>query len=324
MKLMLEMDIPQPERKITYKDGLLLMGSCFTENVGKALDGAKFSVMNNPAGIVFDPLSLAAHLDDFISGKRYTEDDLFLSNEVWKSWLHHSDLSSTERGEALRLINESTANASQFLSNSSWVVITLGTAYSYRHIEKQIDVANCHKAPSQWFEKRLLSTDEIFSSLKAALEKLFGVHEKINVVLTVSPVRHVRDGVVENSRSKARLLEAVHLLTEHFERCMYFPSYELVLDVLRDYRFFDADLVHPNKLATQYVFERFCSAYMDDETLWLMEEIRKVTAALSHRPQHPATNQHRQFLQTQLQKVKELQQKLPALDWKKELEYFSS
>jgi hypothetical protein len=324
MKLMLDIDIPKPVRKITYNDRLMLIGSCFTGNVGRALEEAKFDTLHNPAGIVFDPLSAAKHLHDLIEKRIYSERDIFQLNDLWSSWHHHSEFSSVSKAEALSNINKAIERGVDHLAKTSWLMITLGTSYSYQLREKSmLPVANCHKAPSQWFDKRLLTVDEIISAFEPIVAKLFENNKDLNIVFTVSPVRHVRDGVIENNRSKARLIEAVHLLTEKYDRCTYFPAYELVIDVLRDYRFYDADLVHPNYLATQYVFDAFCSSYMDASTLSLMDEIRKLVLAKQHRPLHPGTSQYKQFLSSQLQRTKELQARLPLLDWNEELDHFS-
>lgn len=324
VKLMLDIDIPAPPAKISYSDKLLLAGSCFTRNVGKALEEAKFSSVYNPTGILFDPLSVARHIGDMVDGKVYSEEDLFRHDELWKSWLHHSEFSAVEKKDALHHLNAAVKRGSDHLTQSSWLLITLGTAFSYRLSENNMPVANCHKAPSQWFTKHLLEIDEIYASLNEMLEKLFSFNKDLNIVFTVSPVRHVRDGVIENNRSKARLIEAVHQLVEQNARCVYFPAYELVIDVLRDHRFYDTDLVHPNHVATQYVFEVFRDHYMDEGTRALMEEVRKIAMARQHRPQHPGTAQYKKFLETHLAKTKELREKLPMADWTRELEYFGS
>lgn len=324
MKFTIDINIPEPVRKITYNDHILLIGSCFTGNIGNALREAKFKALYNPAGIVFDPLSTVKHVDDLLNARSYTEHDLFHHNELYASWHHHTEFSSTSPGGALDKINAAVSQGAEFLDKSSWIFITLGTAYSYQLHENGLPVANCHKAPSQWFNKKMLSSQEIIYAFEPILKKLVTKNARLNIVFTVSPVRHVRDGVIENNRSKARLLEAVHTLVERHEQCIYFPAYELVLDVLRDYRFYDTDLVHPNSLATQFVFETFCDHYLDTPAQALMEEVKKVRSAFHHRPLHPHTQQHKQFLSAHLEKTKQLQKKLPMLDWLEELNYFSS
>lgn len=320
---MLDIDIPRPPRTVSYHDHMLMMGSCFTGNVGKALQDAKFSVLYNPTGILFDPLSVARHLDDLLEKRKYPDSDLFELNEVWSSWHHHSEFSSVDRSEALCKINSAIERGAAMLEKSSWLFITTGTAFYYELSNKGIAVTNCHKAPSSWFDKRLLSVEQICAALGRAIDKLLERNKDINIVFTVSPVRHVRDGVIESNRSKARLIEAAHALTEKYSQAVYFPAYELVIDVLRDYRYYDADLVHPNAIATEHVFRSFCESYMDAATLDMMEEIRKIASAKGHRPQHPGTQQHREFLAAYLKRTKEMQAKLPMADWRAELGYFS-
>lgn len=324
MKLMIDIDIPRPGATIAYDDHLLLIGSCFTTNVGKTLKDDRFSVVFNPTGIVFDPLSAARHIDDMMNGRNYSAADLFELNGLWSSWAHHSEFSSVSRDEALASINAAVAKGNAALKKSTWLMITLGTSFIYSLSKERMPVTNCHKAPRGWFDKRMLDAGEAYDALHPLLQKLFAMNEKMNVVLTVSPVRHIRDGVAENNRSKARLIEAVHRLAEDHDRCHYFPAYELVIDVLRDYRFYEEDLVHPNHLATQYVFDSFCANYMSDQTRSLVNEVRRITTARQHRPLHPSTGQHKQFLDTYLEKVKEMQVKLPMIDWSSELDYFSN
>ena len=183
--------------------------------------------------------------------------------------------------------------------------------------------ANCHRAPAQWFNKHLLSIAEIISILDNTYHQLLQFNPKLNIIFTVSPVRHIRDGVIENNRSKARLLESVHHLVNKFNRLHYFPAYELVIDVLRDYRFYDTDLVHPNYMATEFVLEKFAKTCIDEETQQLMQEVKKIMIARKHKAFQPETKAHLQFLHTHFEKAKQLQEKYPFLDLKEELIYFS-
>ena len=185
-----------------------------------------------------------------MENRKATENDLFLLNELWQSWQHHSRYSGTDRDEVLARINNTRQQAHAFLKKANWLIITLGTSFSYRLVENQSPVANCHRAPSAWFNKHMMGIEETIVALDTMLYRLFQFNPQINIIFTVSPVRHIRDGITENNRSKARLLEAVHHLVNKFSRLYYFPSYELVIDVLRDYRFYDIDLVHPNYQAT--------------------------------------------------------------------------
>jgi hypothetical protein len=257
-------------------------------------------------------------------------------NEVWHSWHHHSRFSNIDKQECLRIINESQRRAHQFLKETDWIIITLGSSFSYR-LTKLADtskatpldgfgeaVANCHRAPAQWFDKHFLEIDEIISALDSCVTHLVQFNPKLKIVFTVSPVRHIRDGVIDNNRSKARLIESVHHLVNKYDQLYYFPAYELVIDVLRDYRFYDADLVHPNYMATEFVLEKFSETCIDDESLQLMEEVRKIVIAAKHKPFQPDTKAHHQFLKNHYEKAKTLSCTYPFLDFKKELNYFSS
>ena len=185
-------------------------------------------------------------------------------------------------------------------------------------------VANCHRAPAQLFHKHLLSIAEIITALDNCLHQLFYFNKKIKILFTISPVRHLRDGLVENNRSKARLIEAVHHLVSKFDRLWYFPAYELVIDVLRDYRFYDIDLAHPNYQATEFVFEKFTSHYFNADSQALMEEIRKIVTARKHKPSQPDTRAHQAFLRAHLQKAQSLQEKYKNLDFQDEIKYFET
>ncbi|MGZ8559388.1 MAG: GSCFA domain-containing protein [Chitinophagaceae bacterium] len=332
MDFMLNFEPKKIAKLINYRDKLLLMGSCFTEHIGNALHESKFSLLQNPNGILFDPLSVCNSLISYIHNKQYKESDLFLLNEVWNSWQHHSRFSHIDRVECLRIINESQQKAHDFLKKADWVIITLGTSFSYRltrplqPVEREPggEVANCHRAPAQWFSKHLLSIQEIIEALDLCLHQLFQFHPRLQIIFTISPVRHIRDGVIDNNRSKARLIEAVHHIVNKFDKLHYFPAYEIVIDILRDYRFYDIDLVHPNYMATDFVLQKFAASCLDDEAKQLMEELKKISIARRHKAFQPTTIAHKQFLQSSAEKTKELQKKYPFLDLKEELEYFNS
>jgi len=324
MKLMLDVDIKSPSEKITYSDKIFIIGSCFTEHIGRRLEELKFRVVQNPNGILFDPLSVTKSLNSYVDLKAYEQKDLFYLNELWQSWNHHSMFSGTNSESVLLNINISQRKAHEHLKQSSWLIITLGSSFSYQlQEEENLPVANCHRAPGQWFKKHLLSTEETVAVLTETIEKLKAFNPALNIIFTISPVRHIRDGVVENNRSKARLIEAVHELVDKYEHCWYFPAYELVIDILRDYRFYDVDLVHPNYAATEFVFEKFEESFIEEETRKLMEEVKKISNGYKHKPFQPETKSHESFLKNSFEKVKLLQEKLPQLDFSRELTYFS-
>lgn len=312
---------PLPE-KINHRDRLLLIGSCFTENIGAKLKQLKFSVLENPNGILFNPISIVRSVQSYIDQKVYNAADLFFQNECWNSWEHHSRFSAVDQNEALAMINASQVAAHHFLKTANWIMITAGSAFVYELQESRTVVANCHKVPTDKFNKKLLAIEEVKKAFTQMLDRLFGLNPGVKVIFTISPVRHLRDGFVENNRSKATLIHAIHQLVDNDDRLFYFPAYELVIDDLRDYRFYAEDMVHPNYAATNYVWEKFVNTCIDAPSQSLMKEINTINAARSHKAFNAASLQHKRFLQTYYQKTTELQQAYPYLDLNEEREYF--
>jgi len=331
MDFIVNIDIRKPARQINYRDKILLIGSCFTEHIGNSLQDLKFKTLQNPNGILFDPHSVCESLQSYIDNKKYSEPDFFQLHDIWHSWAHHSRYSNVDLLDAVRNVNQSQQKAHEFLKDAKWLIITLGSSFSY-HLtpgpsprgEGSEPVANCHRAPAQWFSKWLMKVDEIVSSFENLLQRLFDFNPALNIIFTVSPVRHIRDGVIDNNRSKARLIEAVHYLVNKSDKLYYFPAYELVIDVLRDYRFYDADLVHPNYMATEFVLEKFEEACIDEESRRIIKEVEPVVIARKHKAFQPSTPAHRQFLQAHLEKAKRLKKKYPFLDVDEEIKYFDS
>ncbi len=319
--------------ELSYKDQFFLIGSCFTEHIGKFLQQLKFKVTQNPAGILFDPHSIAFHLFNWARGIYPTSEELFLDNELWHHWKYHTQFSSTNFHESYQKIYDASHQAILFLKQSTWLVVTLGSSYTYKldegipveHYQKfgvGYAVANCHKCPNTWFQKYLNPIHETYQLLNEAFNEVLKVNPKIRFLVNISPVRHLRDGVVENNRSKARLLEAVHQLVENRKDTFYLPSYELVIDVLRDYRFYDLDKAHPNYEATQWVLNYFVEHYFSKECQEQIKKIQDIITAYHHQPRNPDTVAHQQFLASYLEKTLQMQKVLPDLDWGNELRYF--
>jgi len=327
---------PKPfATKINHQQKMLLVGSCFTENMGTKLKQHKFSVLENPNGILFNPISITKAISSYINNKQYTAADLFYQNESWNSWAHHSRFSYPDKEQCLLAINQSQQQANTFLKDADWVMITLGSAFAYalyfaeglaneNSVGQDGDiVANCHKVPTDKFNKKLLSLQEIIAALQRMMNELTSFNPAIKIIFTISPVRHLRDGFVENNRSKATLIHAVHQLVEERENAFYFPAYELVIDDLRDYRFYAEDMVHPNYAATNYVWEKFVPACIDEPTQKLMKEINVINAAKSHKPFNPASAQHKKFLQLNVERVNELSKLYPYINFESEKAFFS-
>ncbi|MEP6927733.1 MAG: GSCFA domain-containing protein, partial [Ginsengibacter sp.] len=303
MELLLPFQVTPSSLKISYTDKILFIGSCFTEEIGDKMRDLKFNVLQNPNGILYDPVSISSALVSYIENKKFTDDDLFLWDELWHSWQHHSLFSGMNKENVLQSINHSQYEAHLFLKNASWLVITAGTSYSYQLKKSGEHVANCHKAAQDFFEKKLLPVEEIISNLSASVLKLQSFNPQLKIIFTISPVRHVRDGVIENNKSKARLIEAIHFIIEKSQNVFYFPAYELIIDVLRDYRFYKSDLVHPTGAATEFVFENFCNAYVDEPGKKLLEEIKMIVAAINHKPFQKESAAHKKFMKAQLEKI---------------------
>lgn len=322
MQLHLTLDIPKLTRPIAYTDKIMLTGSCFTEHISERLAQHKFTTLSNPNGILFNPLSVADSINGYIDERIYSDNDLFYLNELWNSWDHHTRFSHIDKQAALDGINEAQTKAAAFIRRADWLIITLGSAFQYYLKETGKPVSNNHRAPARWFEKRLLSIGAIITALNDTLDKLFALNPGIRVMFTISPVRHIRDGVVDNNRSKARLIEAVHELCYIHDNAFYFPAYELLIDILRDYRYYDIDFVHPNYMATTYVWEHFADACIDRDTLSLMQQVQEIVTARNHKPRFPQTEAHRQFKKNYADKIRNIMQQHPFLDLQPELAYF--
>jgi hypothetical protein len=330
MKFRSEFDIRKLTHPITHRHKLMLVGSCFTENITDKLIRSKFRVLQNPNGILFNPVSVAEAVTAYVEGRKLTEEDLFQFNDGWHSWNHHSRFSGITPQDALQKINSSTEEANRFLKEADYIFITLGSSWIYtftdkaEHAKPGAVAANNHKAPAEWFHRRLMSLEEVLRVLDNMIHRLFLYNAKLKIIFTISPVRHLREGVVENNRSKAVLISAVHHLVDKFDRLHYFPAYELVIDDLRDYRFYAEDLVHPNYHATQYVWEKFILSCMDEETRNLIDEINTIILAYNHKPFNPSSEVHRRFLQSSYQKTAGIQERFTHLDFTRELHYFKT
>ncbi len=299
----------------------MLCGSCFTEHIGNAMLEAKMNVNMNPQGILFNPMSIAHCLEACMDEALILEGDLFELNEIWNHWDFHSRFSNTDKGLALKGMNDSIIAAHEFLKNADWLIITFGSSFQYflREDESLKGVGNCHKAPGSWFEKRMLTIAEMQDQWTSTLNKLIEFNPELNVIFTISPVRHSRDGLVENNRSKARLFELVQSLQEKNEALQYFPAFEIVNDVLRDYRYFEADMVHPNQQAVGYVWEQFEQTFFSQEDIQLLQQIKALTTALKHKPRFQETAAHQRFKEQLQQKTEQLKTAFPYLDFEDEL-----
>ena len=323
MQFQIPIHLPPLEPSITYKDSIMLTGSCFTEHIGKFLEEDKFNILQNPYGIVFDPQTLSRSIIDLMEENYIDESELFQQDGIWHHWHFHSRFSGLDRAEVVDNMNRSIKQGHAFLKKAKWLIITLGTSYVYKEVHHNQVVANCHRVPAANFTRQLNTIESNIQAFDRMLYRLYRFNPDIHVLFTVSPVRHVKDGIVENNRSKARLLETVHHLVDKLDRIHYFPAYEIMVDVLRDYRFYDIDLVHPNYAGTAYVLERFKECCMSAETILLSETMHKIFLAKKHKPFHPASEQHKAFLKKHYLLCAELSKQYPYLDFSEELQYFN-
>ena len=302
--------IPPQEPRISHDSRILLLGSCFVENMGRKLEYYKFRSLQNPFGILFHPSAIAAFLNHVSVQKSFSEEDVFFHNERWHSFDAHSALSSPDKEELLQRLNAAVKKTHVFLKEATHVIITLGTAWGYKLKATGKTVANCHKVSQREFEKELLEVD---AQVAVCVDIIRNINPEASVIFTVSPVRHLKDGFVENQQSKARLISAMHRAISHKENTHYFPSYELMMDELRDYRFYAEDMIHPNQVAIDYIWKRFQDTYMSAETLALMEEVEQIRRGLSHRPFNVNSEAHQDFLKKLQAKMARLQEKNPSI-----------
>ena len=286
--------IPPSSNKISLDSQILTVGSCFADVVGNQLRDNKLDILVNPFGTLFNPLSIFK-----ILSPSYTQADERLYVENQKMWFHydfHSQFISNSKGNLEAQINQTLYAINSLLPTTNHLIITFGTAFIYRLINPQIYVANCHKMPNNLFEKELLSVKDICKGFAILYKELKEINPDLKIVLTVSPVRHTKDGIPENQVSKSILRAACHYLITDYENVAYFPSYEVMMDDLRDYRFYKPDLIHPNEVAEQYIFEQFAEAYFDDNLKDFIKEWASIQTSLNHRPFNEKSENHQAFL----------------------------
>jgi hypothetical protein len=321
-QLILNPSFKESDFKIKAFDSIFLIGSCFSTEMFLKLKRRKFDVLSNPYGVLFDTLSISRAIEDIKKNNEYKIDDLYKFKDTYLSWNHHSDFNDIESQNTLNKINNSISNANSFLKKSKVVIITLGSAFSYRLINENQFVANCHKYPQNHFEKVLVSIEEIENQLFNIINNLKSIQSEIQIIFTISPVRHLRDGVIENNKSKSRLIEALTRLQEKNEKFYYFPAYEIVMDVLRDYRFFDIDMAHPNYLATDIVFDYFKTLCIEEKDYDIIEEMNKLYIATQHHSKNPNSEEHKQFLKTYKEKIIQYQKLYSNIDFLNEKAHF--
>lgn len=269
--------------KINHSQSILLVGSCFSENIGKHLQDAQFKVSVNPNGILFNPLSISTFLKSTIENKKTEKHSTLQRDNLFYSYNHHTSFYASTESYLLRKLDAITDSTHHTLKSADVLVITFGTAFYYHHKELAQTVANCHKQSASTFDKKLMEVEEMVSIYTSLIQELENFNPKLKVIFTVSPVKYLKDGIIENNLSKSTLLLGINKLIKLFPEHLYFPSFELVNDDLRDYRFYKEDLAHPNQQAIEYVWQKFSDCYFEAKTSEINLEIQKLNSALNHR-----------------------------------------
>lgn len=306
-------DIPRSSLTISYQSNIMALGSCFAENIGSKLTNERFETEINPFGVLFNPISIKNSIDILLKNKQFTEDDIFENNSLWQSFAHSSLFSDITPESCLERINSRLDLASNHLRKTYVLLITFGTAWVFEYKNTQKVVSNCHKLPASEFVRRRLSVEEIVENYTELIQNLKSVLPDLQLVFTISPVRHWKDGAHDNNLSKSTLQLAIDSLQQKFSHIHYFPAYEIQMDELRDYRFYAPDMVHPSEVAVNYIWERFSTTYFDATTLLIKSEIEQFQRDASHRPLHPESIEFQKFSKSLKQKKELLIQKYPFL-----------
>lgn len=318
MKFQTKVEIPKLDFEITHKTKCMLSGSCFAENIGNKLDELKFPVLVNPMGINYNPISIGKSIERSIDNRLIDEESLFLENELWNCFDFHSKFSDADKHHALEKMNSSVFKSHKFLKDCKYLFISFGTSYVYNLKSSNKTVSNCHKLPDNIFNRKLLTVDEIVNYWSEILKKLREFNPDIQVVFTVSPIRHKRDGFIANQISKSILFVATNKLIEDFDTLHYFPSFEIMMDELRDYRYYANDMIHPSEMAVDYIMERFAESYFRRETIELNKQIYKIIASVNHRPSNADLINYKKHLDKTLLEIEDLRKQHPYLNFSAE------
>lgn len=302
-------EILTPSFQLDYSSSIVSVGSCFAQNIGEKLGHYKFNIVNNPFGLVYNPASMAGCIDRIIEGHDFTGEELFFANDLWNSFAHHSRFSDCDQEKCLTRINRELQAAHEKLKAAHLLILTFGTAWIYENAEDGSVVNNCHKLPADRFRRHRLTIAQVIETMSVRIELLEAINPELCLLFSVSPVRHWKDGPVENQISKATLLLAANELVDNFQQATYFPAYEIMMDELRDYRFYAGDMVHPNLTAINFLWEKFKAAFIDKSAYELMDAIEKIRSAQQHLPRNAQSESHKSFLQQQIGKINELIEK---------------
>ncbi len=308
-----QVQLTKSDLEINYNDRIITLGSCFSDNIGRKLQNAFFDIQINPFGVLYNPISVQTGIELLMNKYQYQENDLFLHNSLWNSFSHSSHFSHEDKATALQTINSTLTTAREFFQKTNYLLITLGTAWVFENKQEKKVVSNCHKLPSSHFTRYRLSVNEIVEAYVPLLQKIHSVLPNLQIIFTVSPIRHWKDGANENTLSKSTLQLAISELQEKFSFVHYFPAYEIMLDELRDYRFYNADMIHPNQVAIDYIWERFGYLYFSEKTERLKKELENFRKILQHQPRNKTGKEYQLLLEKIEKKREKLMQHYPFL-----------
>ena len=304
--------IPKSPNPIDYHSKIISLGSCFAENMGEKFGYFKFQNSVNPFGIIFNPVSIEKLVERVVKNQNFTENDIFFHDGRWHCFEVHSDLSNSNPQEFLQELNAILKETNHQITEATHIIITYGTSWVYRNIASNEIVANCHKVPQKQFKKEILSIETIEKSIQNTIDLIKKLNPNLHFIFTISPVRHIKDGFVENQRSKAHLISAIHKILNHKSQILnYFPSYEIMMDELRDYRFYAQDMLHPNQVAIDYIWEKFKESSINENVFATMDEVESIQRALAHKPFNLHSESHQKFILKLKNKMEILQNQLP-------------
>jgi hypothetical protein len=316
--------IPESPDKISYQTQCLLLGSCFSDYIGEIMTGYKFPALLNPFGTLFNPMSMADNLEKLVANTPFTEDNLHFHNGLWFSFSHYTGFSHPNRTVCLQQINDAAQRASLWLKNCHYLILTFGTAWCYIYKPGSQLVANCHKIPAASFERTFANPQNISDRYNKMLALLRSFNPSLHIIFTLSPVRHWKDGAVNNQLSKSALHCSIHEILRNNDNTSYFPAYEIFMDELRDYRFYAVDMLHPSEQATRYVWERFCKVRVDRESEKIMEAVASIARSVNHQPKFSASDGYQHFRQNTLNRIEQLRKMYPFLDFSSEINMLST
>ena len=324
MKFRTEIQINKSDYPIEHQNSIATIGSCFAENIAEYLTRFRFRILNNPFGILYNPVSIYNALSLINSERKFTKNDLIQHDDLWHSWYHHGSFSHPIVDQCVLGINEQLKKAKSFLRNCNFLIITYGTAYVFEYIKSGMIVSNCHKIPSNHFTRYRMTIQDIEQKISDTIKLAKAISPSTRIIFSVSPIRYLKDSMVENQLSKASLLLALHNTIRDNKSCFYFPSYEIMMDDLRDYRFYEPNLTHPNKMAIAYIWNKFSDTWLSEDCKLTIKDIDRLNQARLHRPLFPGSGKEQVFSQNQLIIIDELKKKYPYIDFSKDTKYFNT